>query len=164
MVTNCVTCSVVSGGVVCSTCVTGYVVDSSNTCVTKCGDGIIIGAEQCDDNNTADGDGCSSTCTIEPAFFCQSTPSACYPCLTYCLSCVDNVSCSSCDTLAPWNSTTLSCAADCSQVSNCATCSITNANTVGEFIQCTGCVVGFSVNMPANSCATICGDGLVLGS
>jgi MYXO-CTERM domain-containing protein len=30
-----------------------------------CGDGIMAGAEQCDDGNTADGDGCSATCTDE---------------------------------------------------------------------------------------------------
>ena len=30
-----------------------------------CGNGAIEGLEQCDDNNLVDGDGCSSTCTIE---------------------------------------------------------------------------------------------------
>ena len=30
-----------------------------------CGDGVINGGEQCDDGNTVDGDGCSSTCQIE---------------------------------------------------------------------------------------------------
>jgi cysteine-rich repeat protein len=29
-----------------------------------CGDGVVTGSETCDDGNT-DGDGCSSTCTIE---------------------------------------------------------------------------------------------------
>ncbi|MGZ3419853.1 MAG: DUF4215 domain-containing protein [Polyangiales bacterium] len=32
---------------------------------SKCGDGFIGGTEQCDDGNTANGDGCSSTCTME---------------------------------------------------------------------------------------------------
>lgn len=32
--------------------------------VLRCGDGLITGSEKCDDNNTADGDGCSSTCQI----------------------------------------------------------------------------------------------------
>ena len=32
-----------------------------------CGDGLVGGAEQCDDGNTADGDGCSATCTTETA-------------------------------------------------------------------------------------------------
>jgi cysteine-rich repeat protein len=30
-----------------------------------CGDGIVDSAEECDDGNTIDGDGCSSTCTNE---------------------------------------------------------------------------------------------------
>ena len=30
-----------------------------------CGDTFVAGAEECDDGNTVDGDGCSSTCTIE---------------------------------------------------------------------------------------------------
>jgi cysteine-rich repeat protein len=36
------------------------------TCVpVVCGDGTMNGAEECDDGNTANGDGCSSTCQIE---------------------------------------------------------------------------------------------------
>ncbi len=31
-----------------------------------CGDGTTTPPEQCDDGNTTDGDGCSSTCTVEP--------------------------------------------------------------------------------------------------
>lgn len=30
-----------------------------------CGDGLISGGEQCDDGNTVNGDGCTSTCTVE---------------------------------------------------------------------------------------------------
>ena len=33
---------------------------------TVCGDGVREGAEACDDHNTVDGDGCASTCTLEP--------------------------------------------------------------------------------------------------
>jgi cysteine-rich repeat protein len=33
----------------------------------ECGDGVVVGDEQCDDGNTADGDCCSSTCRYEPA-------------------------------------------------------------------------------------------------
>jgi len=31
----------------------------------SCGDGIVSGAEECDDGNTTGGDGCSSTCQLE---------------------------------------------------------------------------------------------------
>ena len=33
--------------------------------------------EQCDDNNTTDNDGCSSTCTVESSYTCTGTPSVC---------------------------------------------------------------------------------------
>ena len=33
---------------------------------TVCGDGVKEGAEACDDHNLVDGDGCSSSCTLEP--------------------------------------------------------------------------------------------------
>jgi cysteine-rich repeat protein len=36
-------------------------------CGAVCGNGVIEGAEECDDGNTNDGDGCSSTCTLEDA-------------------------------------------------------------------------------------------------
>ncbi|XP_063051363.1 pregnancy-associated plasma protein A, pappalysin 1b [Engraulis encrasicolus] len=45
-----------------------------------CGDGRVqrhVG-EQCDDMNTADGDGCSSECKKEPLFNCVDEPSLCY--------------------------------------------------------------------------------------
>lgn len=35
-----------------------------NTYAPGCGDGILQTGEQCDDNNTTDGDGCSSTCAL----------------------------------------------------------------------------------------------------
>ena len=34
---------------------------------TSCGDGVVEGAEQCDDGNTDDGDCCSASCTLESA-------------------------------------------------------------------------------------------------
>jgi len=39
-------------------------------CTTKCGDGLIIGTEQCDDGNAVSGDGCSATCQVEAGFTC----------------------------------------------------------------------------------------------
>lgn len=38
-----------------------------DACAPKCGDKILAGNEQCDDGNTADGDGCSALCLIEQA-------------------------------------------------------------------------------------------------
>jgi fibro-slime domain-containing protein len=39
-------------------------------CTTKCGDGIVLGSEQCDDGNAVSGDGCSPTCQMEAGFTC----------------------------------------------------------------------------------------------
>ncbi len=45
--------------------------------VTGCGNGVKEGAEQCDDGNTANGDGCNSSCAVEAGWSCsQPTPPA----------------------------------------------------------------------------------------
>ncbi|KAL3143288.1 hypothetical protein ABBQ38_002130 [Trebouxia sp. C0009 RCD-2024] len=45
-----------------------------------CGNGLVEGLEQCDDGNTASGDGCSSTCQIKEGFQCSGLqPSTCWP-------------------------------------------------------------------------------------
>jgi len=38
-----------------------------------CGDGIIPSGESCDDSNTANGDGCSSSCQVEAGYLCPSS-------------------------------------------------------------------------------------------
>ena len=44
-------------------------------CAVPCGDGLRVqGHEQCDDANTLDSDGCSSSCTIETGFTCSASP------------------------------------------------------------------------------------------
>ncbi len=45
-----------------------------------CGDGFVRGGEACDDLNAADGDGCSSSCAVEPGFTCGGQPSSCASC------------------------------------------------------------------------------------
>jgi len=45
---------------------------------TTCGDGILDPGEACDDGNVANGDGCSSSCTVESGYTCDtSQPSVC---------------------------------------------------------------------------------------
>jgi cysteine-rich repeat protein len=39
---------------------------SPSPAVSVCGDGVAAGAEECDDGNDEDGDGCTATCTLEP--------------------------------------------------------------------------------------------------
>ncbi len=48
-----------------------------STCVTTCGDGIIAGAEACDDGKVAAGDGCGAACQIEAGWSCTGAPSMC---------------------------------------------------------------------------------------
>ena len=66
-----------SGGTVlaCSTSCT----DSGNNhrWSFTCGDGVVSGAETCDDGGTTSGDGCSASCTVESGFTCASAPSSC---------------------------------------------------------------------------------------
>lgn len=50
--------------------------DSPNICTNSyllavCGDGFIAFPEDCDDNNTIDGDGCDSQCKVEHGFRCD---------------------------------------------------------------------------------------------
>jgi cysteine-rich repeat protein len=47
--------------------------------VARCGDGVVLGAEQCDDGDAVPGDGCSGTCTIEPGYDCQVAGQPCVP-------------------------------------------------------------------------------------
>ena len=50
-------------------CPQGYIISSFHTCAIKCGDGFIFdGPDFCNDGNSIDGDGCSSTCHIEEGF------------------------------------------------------------------------------------------------
>ena len=43
-----------------------------------CGNGLIEGSEACDDRNTNNGDGCSSSCQIESGYVCRGEPSQCW--------------------------------------------------------------------------------------
>nr|HPH68127.1 proprotein convertase P-domain-containing protein [Kofleriaceae bacterium] len=42
-----------------------------------CGDGIVVAGETCDDGNTVNGDGCTSTCGTEGGYTCVGAPSVC---------------------------------------------------------------------------------------
>jgi cysteine-rich repeat protein len=58
----------------------GYACNGApSMCATVCGDGIIAGAETCDQGggNMAGGDGCSATCAIENGYVCFGLPSTC---------------------------------------------------------------------------------------
>lgn len=55
--------------------------ESAEVCKELCGDGIDLGLNECEDGNEEDGDGCSSTCKLEPNYACQSeTPNGPFSC------------------------------------------------------------------------------------
>jgi len=59
-------CAPLPGSAVCLACLEGtYAPVGAGECSSLCGDGIVVGDEECDDGNTVDGDGCSSVCVID---------------------------------------------------------------------------------------------------
>jgi cysteine-rich repeat protein len=52
------------------TTTTSFVVEEMD-CEVRCGDGLRVSSESCDDGNLEDGDGCSSQCTIEKNYLCH---------------------------------------------------------------------------------------------
>lgn len=59
-------------------CPNGCTVANDNDCASVCGNGIREGSEGCDDGDTSSGDGCSSTCTVESGYTCNTaTPNVC---------------------------------------------------------------------------------------
>jgi|GEM_PF-2221192 len=68
---------------------TGKVLKSGVSIGQICGNGTFENTEQCDDNNTVNGDGCSSSCQIESGWVCNGQPSVCD---TW-IACADGFSC-----------------------------------------------------------------------
>jgi len=80
------TCSESGGTCYVLVCPTNTIKDTSKSCgtgticcmpPTTCGDGTISGNEECDDGNTASGDGCSSSCKLEGEEKCPSGQTLC---------------------------------------------------------------------------------------
>lgn len=56
-------CLLCINSAICSSCPAGFAL-LAGSCVSVCGNSVVTGLETCDDGNTVDGDGCSSTCLI----------------------------------------------------------------------------------------------------
>lgn len=61
-------CADTTGSFTC-TCNAGYTGDGAS-CTPVCGDGLVIGAEECDDQNVVADDGCSGACEVETNYQC----------------------------------------------------------------------------------------------
>ena len=66
-----------SSATVCTACSQNGFSVVNETFRNVCGDGVIIGTEQCDDRNSAANDGCSASCSIKPLWAFIDQPLAC---------------------------------------------------------------------------------------
>ncbi|CAI2380491.1 unnamed protein product [Moneuplotes crassus] len=69
----------------CVQCTSGYYQNSQkNQCITKCGDGLRVGAEACDDGNVLNLSGCNAHCEVEDNSVCNggsiTSPDICEVC------------------------------------------------------------------------------------
>ena len=53
------------------------IIKKENTEFGVCGNGTVEAGESCDDGNLTNGDGCTSSCTIQSGFTCVGSPSVC---------------------------------------------------------------------------------------
>ena len=65
-------------------CRPGFRDDGAGNCVAACGDGERTPGEECDDENTADGDGCDSSCVVEPGWACWEPTGEASDCIATC--------------------------------------------------------------------------------
>ena len=69
-------CKTCSSATKCTSCaIIGYAPNSAGQCVTKCGDGLILGAETCDTGNAYSA-GCVN-CQVQTGYTCSGQPSVC---------------------------------------------------------------------------------------
>ena len=52
----------------------------ASDCSERCGNCVVRGGETCDDCNGGGGDGCSSSCVVEPGWSCPTAGAACVQC------------------------------------------------------------------------------------
>ncbi|CAI2363878.1 unnamed protein product [Moneuplotes crassus] len=161
-------------------CPEGYEQVSSTTdqCRSICGDGLLVGPEVCDDNNTADGDGCKSDCTaVETRWVCSggsaTTQSICKECTqgfyqnspshpTTCVTeCGDGykVGAEVCDDGN--TSDADGCKSDCTEIEENYVCFGGSPNNKDT---CELCAPGFTPDANKETCIPVCGDGILADS
>ncbi|CAI2376582.1 unnamed protein product [Moneuplotes crassus] len=164
----------------CTQCSAGTYPNTAKTaCVTICGDGLKAGTEKCDDGNTKNDDGCSSTCQVESSWVCTggstTTKDECTFCTTgwyqnnaaiptTCVTqCGDGIQVGTekCDDKNTNDSD--GCKGDCSTVETSWVCLYSSGLSKDV---CTECTSGWYQNDASNPeyCVTRCGDGLEAGT
>jgi cysteine-rich repeat protein len=99
-----------------------------------CGDGILDPEEQCDDGRNDDGDGCNSSCAIEPGYSCAGQPSGCTP------GCGDGV------------------------IAGSEQCDDGNSSSGDGCSKFCTVEPGYVCEGTPSHCHTVCGDGIIAGS
>ena len=154
---------------VCNGCSPGYNLQSG-LCQSICGDGILAGTEQCDDNNNIDGDGCNADCTtgnnngcpasspyISPAtgacsstcpagFFPNASAFSCVSCYYTCGTCTDSFDCTSCSSISHRTLNGTQCLPNSGfydNGTNIAAACVSPCATCASPTQCLSCSIGF---------------------
>eukprot|EP01126_Amoeba_proteus_P032796 TRINITY_DN3202_c0_g1_i12.p1 TRINITY_DN3202_c0_g1~~TRINITY_DN3202_c0_g1_i12.p1 ORF type:complete len:1533 (-),score=260.60 TRINITY_DN3202_c0_g1_i12:146-4744(-) len=157
----------------CTNCILehGYTC-SDQSCTTVCGDGLVNGTEQCDDNNTDPNDGCDG-CKTTPFWDCTNitvSPTICHP---ICgqggqqrgEECDDGNTisgdgCSTCRQEIGWT-----CAVTCTP--NCGDRLVKGSEACDSTTGCSdvcAALPGYNCTSDLNLCTTICGDAFIAGN
>ncbi len=143
-----------------------------------CGDGLVVANEECDDGDTADGDGCSASCTVEPGWSCTGLTSICSPICGDGLlldgeecddgGTADGDGCSASCTTEHGFSCTGSpsvCSSTCGDGLVASDEECDDANTTDGDGCSVSCTVedGWTCNGEPSSCSESCGDGIITG-
>jgi cysteine-rich repeat protein len=143
-----------------------------------CGDGLRTEEEACDDDNTMDGDGCSSMCAIEEGWLCNGQPSVCF---AVCGDAIivgpeqcddDNIAsgdgCSvECQLEDGWacEGTPSACATVCGD--GFVVGEVCDDGNTGSGDGCSNLCeleAGFECEGAPSACESICGDGIIVGA
>ncbi|CAD8078874.1 unnamed protein product [Paramecium primaurelia] len=154
----CVVCQ--QGG--CEQCQIGYK-KINQECILDCGDGLILGAEQCDDGNSLNNDGCTN-CLIDQGYKCQTLDekSFCFQCKSECTDCEfknGQIVCLNCSKgyFISFGEC-LKCSDHCIECqhspNNCTECMMENCGKCDNKL-------GYYNDFSLRKCYTICGDGIM---
>ena len=159
----------------CSICTAGlYPNTGSTVCEPHCGDSKRAGSETCDDGNTSNGDGCSSSCTIESNYvWSGDSTSSADTCSLCSAGLYPNAGSSVCEPHCGDSKRAGSETCDDGNTSNGDGCSsscaiesnyIWNGGSTSSADTCTACTAGLSPDATKTSCVATWGDSKRAGS